>query len=277
MPTALIGHREQVRANVKQQEKAAALTGGGPSLGDWACEDPPSASIIVVISSSQAECLDLPCLPLCLQPVEATVKGHWGPATRLGASCSSLSLTHSFTLSLPLSTATQLFVHLKPPDTRGPFIPPLSCTIQMFILTCGRGRSRVGRPRRCTGVISHLFDQLFQKAVAIIHCQSTSASEHIGKRSNKEPGFSRPCERLCKCLLCEYWILFFNPLSYTLSTLLPFGYISPSLPSLWHPVVIKRPPPSATAPSPDHLLVRPTALPPPPQPQTHTGDPESAG
>lgn len=181
MPTALIGHREQVRANVKQQEKAAALTGGGPSLGDWACEDPTSASIIVVISSSQAECLDLPCLPLCLQPAEATGKGHWGPATRLGASCSSLSLSpflsHTLipSLSLPLSTATQLFVHLKPPDTRGPFIPPLSCTIQMFILTCGRGRSRVSRPRRCTGVISHLFDQLFQKAVAIIHCQSTSA------------------------------------------------------------------------------------------------------
>lgn len=163
MPTALMGHREQVRANVKQQEKAATLTSGGPSLGDSACEDPPSASIIVVISSSQAACLDLPRLPLCLQPVEAAGKGHWGPATRLGASCSCLSLSlslfssplslaHQLFFSLSLSTATQLFVHLKPPDTRGPFIPPLSCAIQMFILTCGRGRSRVGRPRRCTGV-----------------------------------------------------------------------------------------------------------------------------
>lgn len=204
MPAALIGYREQVRTNVKQQEKAAALTGGGLSLGDSACEDPPSASIIVVISSSQAACLDLPRLPLCLQPVEATGRGHWGPATRLGASCSSLSLFLTLFFSLSLSTATQLFVHLKPPDTRGPFIPLLSCTIQMFILTCGRRQEPSRPPKEVHG---GLFDQLFQKAVAIIRCQSTphqNTSANVQIRIWGSPG---PANGFV-IVLCatEYWI-----------------------------------------------------------------------
>lgn len=190
-PVAHCHPREQVRANVKQQEKAAALTGGGPTLGGAACEDLPSASIIVVISSSQAACLDLPRLPLSEQPVETTGKGRRGPATRLGASCSSLSFSLSLTcffFTLSLSTATQLFVHLKPPDTRGPFIPPLSCATQMFILTCSRGRRRVGRPRRCTGVFLISYSKRPSQLSAVNQRRHQNTSANIQIRLWASPG-----------------------------------------------------------------------------------------
>lgn len=181
MPTALIGHREQVRANVKQQEKAAALTSGGPSLGDSACEDPPSASIIVVISSFQAEWLDLPRLPLCLQPVEATGKGHWGPATQLGASCSRLSLSplslylsRSLFLSFSLDSNTAV-CSLEAARHQRPFY---SSAVLRYSNVYSNLRQRQEPSRPPKEVHGGLFDQLFQKAVAIIHCQS--ASKHIG-------------------------------------------------------------------------------------------------
>lgn len=102
-----MGSRNQLRANLEQQEGAAsaarALKGG--LLGDVACEDLRSDSIIVVISAPRCKpglpgrVLRPPCFSVCLQPAKATGKGHgadrtarrpcWAPA------------------------ATQLFIHLK--------------------------------------------------------------------------------------------------------------------------------------------------------------------
>ena len=88
-----MGYREQLRANLKQQEKATSVASihRGSLLGDMACEDLRSGSIIVVISvprwspDSQAVWLDLPASqPVYSQPRQQG-KGK-GLATRVDAS-----------------------------------------------------------------------------------------------------------------------------------------------------------------------------------------------
>ena len=88
-----MGCREQQRANLKQQEKATSVASihRGSLLGDMACEDPRSGSIIVVISAprwspgSQAACLDLPASQSVYSQPRQQGKGR-GLATRLDAS-----------------------------------------------------------------------------------------------------------------------------------------------------------------------------------------------
>lgn len=76
-----MGSRNQLRANLKQQEGATSARRGG-LRGDAACEDLRSGSIIVVISRPRCEpglpgrALRPPCFSVCLQPAKATGKGH---------------------------------------------------------------------------------------------------------------------------------------------------------------------------------------------------------
>lgn len=81
-----MGSRNQLRANLGQQEGATsaarALQGG--LLGDVACEDLRSGSIIVVISAPRCKpglpgrVLRPPCFSVCLQPAKAPGEGHGG-------------------------------------------------------------------------------------------------------------------------------------------------------------------------------------------------------
>lgn len=86
-------YREQLRANLEQQEKATLVASihRGSLLGDMACKDLRSGSIIVVISvpwwclGSQAACLDLPASQSVYSQSRQQGKGR-GLATRLDAS-----------------------------------------------------------------------------------------------------------------------------------------------------------------------------------------------
>lgn len=88
-----MGCREQLRANLKQQKKATSLDGvyRGGLLGDVACADLRSGSIIVVISvprwspGSQAACLDLPASQSVYSQPRQQGKGR-GLATQLDTS-----------------------------------------------------------------------------------------------------------------------------------------------------------------------------------------------
>ena len=84
-----MGSRKRLRANLKQQdgETSAACARRGALLGDVACEDLRSGSIIVVISAPRREprlpgrVPRPPCLSVCLQPAKATGKGHGAGCT----------------------------------------------------------------------------------------------------------------------------------------------------------------------------------------------------
>lgn len=141
-------------------------------LGDMACMDLRSGSIIVVISAprwspgSQAACLDLPASQSVYSQPRQQGKGR-GPATRLDAS-TRLQQQHSCLFIWSVDTRGFSFLHCP---------ALLKC---LFHLQYRRRQTRHVEVRYSVCV----FDQLFWKTPAIRRC--TSISTRFVKRKKKE-------------------------------------------------------------------------------------------
>lgn len=158
-----MGYREQLRANLKQQEKATPVAHihRDSLLGDMACEDLWSGAIIVVISApqwspgAQAVCLDLPTSQSVYSQPRQQGKGM-GLATRLNASVQ-LQQQHSCLFIWSMDTGGFSFL----------CCPTLfNC---LFYLQYRQKRSK--RPRRCRGVFLISYSKRPPQLSSVNQCQ----------------------------------------------------------------------------------------------------------
>ena len=246
-----MGCREQQRANLKQQEKATSVASihRGSLLGDMACEDPRSGSIIVVISAprwspgSQAACLDLPASQSVYSQPRQQGKGR-GLATRLDASVQ-LQQQHSC-----------LFIWSV--DTGG-FSFSAVLRYSNVCSTCSTGEGRLNAQGGAGGsdIVCTFFDQLFWKTAAISQCASISVSiRNITQTSELSfkvrsrlkvcaPMWNHAwacCAAECRVHASSFRLIIPIQLQPFSKCLLPSHLPQPFGP----PPVIKRPPPGAT-------------------------------